>query len=289
MVLIKKRAGRESQGFPTRKVLIDRLGLVGQLELPEGRNGIDHDADRLDQLVKADVLVGSVEVVAAVAHVGRGQIGVLGVEHRPVGSAPDHLLGRFDTGLAVSLKKRHQEVTLGVDAVEVVDRGHVVAGHFDRAAEFLGDSLGHTDGVLDHLVGLVAVETARCALEHRLAGSAGDARHVEVGGHGVFDTNFRGGVLVAHLIGELHGRVLSRAQFVGGHTGMGIAAGECQLELPAVEAADVDWTETLAVHGQEHVPGLDQLWIEVLEAELTDLLVDADPQAQWTVLPLEAE
>ena len=78
-------------------------------------------------------------------------------------------------------------------------------------------------------------------------------------------------------------------ELVRGLTGVCIATFEGHLEDTAVEAGHVDGTEPAAVDRHEHVPRLDDVGIEVLEAELADLLVDADPQGQGTVLDLACQ
>ncbi len=150
-----------------------------QLELAEADDGVLEHFDARNQLLQTDVLVAAVDALAAVAHVGRGDVGVLDVEHAAVRATTDHVLGGLDAELGVRFEQRHQQVAPRVDAVEVVDRGQLVAGDLDRTAEFGCSTAGLLQGHGHHLLGLVQVETAGGHVDDRLGGVALDVGHVE--------------------------------------------------------------------------------------------------------------
>jgi len=224
-----------------------------------------------------------VQVHAAVAHVGRDQVGILDVEHAAVGTAPDHSLGDSQAGVDMGLGQGCQQMALGIDDVEVVDRGHDVAGDLDSTAPVLGDAFRHFGGVRHHVVGLVAVEAPGSHVDDGLGGPSLDVGDVEEGTGGIIDAGFGQTPVVGHLHGEFHGRVVTGLEFVRVLAGVGVASLKDHLEDAAVEAAHVDGTETTAVDRQEHVPVVDDVFVQVAEAELADLLVDADPDGHRAV------
>lgn len=176
-----------------------------------------------------------------------------------------------------------QQMALGVDDVEVVDRGHDVAADLDPTTPVLGNALGHLGGVGHHVVGLVAVEAPGSHVDDGLGGPSLDVGDVEEGAGLVPDAGVGQAPVVGHLHGEFHGGVVTGLELVRVLAGVGVAALEDHLEDAAVEAAHVDGTETTAVDGQEHVPAVDDVLVQVAEAELADLLVDADPDGHRAV------
>lgn len=245
--------------------------------------GVQEDARGLFQLVEHDEFHDAVDVGATVAHVGRDDVGVLHVEHAAVGAAANHVLGRLNAGRTVGLLDRLEHVPAGGDGVEVVDRGHDVTADLDLAAPALGDALGLLGGPGHHLVGLVLAEAPGSDVEDGLGRPAFDVGDVEEGRLRIVDACIRQVPVLSHQHGEVHGGVVAGLELVGIFAGMGVAAIEDHLEDAAVEAADVDGAYAAAVNSQEHVPAVDQLGVQLAEAELTDLLVAADPDGEGTV------
>jgi len=245
--------------------------------------GVQEDARGFFQLVEHDEFHDAVDVGTAVTHVGRDDVGILDIEHAAVGATADHVLGRLKAGTTVSFLEGSEHVPAGSDGVEVVDRCHDVTADLDFAAPALGDALGLLDGPGDHLVGFVPVEAPGSDVEDGLGRPAFDVGDVEEGRFRIVDAGVRQVPVLGHQHGEVHGGVVTGIELVGVLAGVGITALEDHLEDAAVEAADVDGAYTAAVYSQEHVPAVDQFGVQLVEAELADLLVAADPDGEGTV------